>query len=138
MIESSRDFSDQQIQAGQAYFANPEAIYQGIFDQYDVLFTAVTPDETPKLGTIKPSDDWDEKSHIFERMMCITAPTNAVGNCAISVPLSFSKSTAMPVGSMFQAKTGDDQLLYELAYELEQARPWKDHWAPHSAMFAGG
>ena len=138
MIESSRDFSDQQIQAGQAYFANPEAIYQGIFDQYDVLLTAVTPDETPKLGTIKPSDDWDEKSHIFERMMCITAPTNAVGNCAISVPLSFSKSTAMPVGSMFQAKTGDDQLLYELAYELEQARPWKDHWAPHSAMFAGG
>ena len=137
MIESGRYFTDKQIEAGRAYFDNPEAIFGGIFDKYDLLFTAVTPDETPKLGTIKPSDHWDEKGHLFERVMSITAPTNAVGDCAISVPLSVSKDTGMPIGSMFQARAGGDQMLYELAYELEQARPWKDRWAPHSAMYAG-
>ncbi len=77
------------------------------------------------------------KGRVFERIMSITAPTNAVGDCAISVPLSFSATTGMPVGSMFQAKAGNDRLLYELAYELEQARAWKNKWAPYSAMYAG-
>ena len=138
MIESSRDFTDKQIEQATAYFEHADAIYKGLFDEYDLLFTPVSPDETPKLGTIKPSDSWDEKGHILERVMSITAPTNAVGDCAMSVPLSFSKATGMPVGSMFQAKAGNDRMLYELAFELEQARPWKDTWAPHSARFMHG
>jgi amidase len=135
MIESSLNFSEKQIESGLAYFNNPEAIYGGIFEQYDLLFSAVTPDETPKLGAIKPTDHWEEKGHLFERIMSLTAATNAVGDCAISVPLSVTEATGMPVGSMFQAKAGNDQLLYELAYELEQARPWKDRWAPYSRKF---
>jgi len=132
MIETSRNFTEEQIESGRAYFKNADVIYDGLFDKYDLLLTPVSPDETPKLGTIKPSDSWDEKGHIFERVMSITAPTNAVGDCAMSIPLSFSKATGMPVGSMFQAKAGGDRMLYELAFELEQARPWKDKWAPHS------
>ncbi|MEJ8476939.1 amidase family protein [Roseibium algae] len=133
MIETSRNFTDDQIKRGNAYFENAEAIYGGIFDKYDLLFTPVTPDETPRLGSIKPSESWDEKGHLFERVMSITAPTNAVGDCAIAVPLSTSRLTGMPVGSMFQAKAGSDKMLYELAYELEEALPWKDKWAPYSA-----
>ncbi len=136
MIESSRHFTEKQINDGLAYFDNPEAIYGSIFDKYDLFFTAVSPDETPTIGTIKPSDSWDEKGHLFEQIMSITAPTNATGDCAISVPLSFSKHTGMPVGSMFQARAGGDRMLYELAYELELAKPWKNNWAPHSAMYA--
>ena len=30
---------------------------------------------------------------------------------------------------------GADGMLYELAYELELARPWKDQWAPYSVKF---
>jgi amidase len=32
----------------------------------------------------------------------------------------------VPVGSQFAAKVGDERTLFELAYELEQARPWAD------------
>lgn len=135
MIETSRNFTDDQIRQGNAYFENTEAMYGGVFNKYDLLFTPVSPDETPLLGLMKPSDSWDEKGHLFERVMSITAPTNAVGDCAISVPLSVSKATGMPIGSMFQAKAGGDKMLYELAYELEEARPWKDKWAPYSAKF---
>jgi len=132
MIKSGRDFNDEQIARGRAYFEQADNMYDGVFDKYDLLLTPVTPDETPRLGTINPDDSWDEKGHIFERLMSITAPTNAVGDCAMSVPLSFSKTTGMPVGSMFQAEAGGDRMLYELAYELELAQPWKDLWAPYS------
>jgi amidase len=30
----------------------------------------------------------------------------------------------LPVGSHFMARRGDERTLYELAYELEAARPW--------------
>lgn len=44
----------------------------------------------------------------------------------MSVPLSFLDN--LPLGSMFQAANGNDELLYQLAYQLEEARPWKDKW----------
>jgi len=61
MIESSREFAEKQIAGGREYFNNTDAIYGGIFDKYDLLFTAVSPDETPLLGAIKPTDSWGEK-----------------------------------------------------------------------------
>ena len=64
-----------------------------------------------------------------------TAPTNVAGNCAMSVPLNWDPATGLPIGSMMQAATGNDRMLYELAYELEEARPWRDRWAPYSARY---
>jgi amidase len=49
----------------------------------------------------------------------------------MSVPLGMS-SKGLPIGSHFVAKAGDEKTLFELAYELEQAQPWADIWAPHS------
>jgi amidase len=41
----------------------------------------------------------------------------------MSVPLAWSPS-GLPIGAMFSARKGDDGLLFELALELEAARPW--------------
>ena len=54
-----------------------------------------------------------------------TAPMNVSGAASMSVPLSWSPE-GLPIGSMFSGKSGDDQLLFELALELEAARPWAD------------
>lgn len=61
-----------------------------------------------------------------------TAPVNISGHCAMSVPLNRDPDNGMPVGSTFQAAVGQDGLLYEPAFELEQARPWQGQWAPYS------
>ena len=62
-----------------------------------------------------------------------TPPQNAAGNPAMSVPLSLS-SGGLPIGSQFSARRGDERTLLELAYELEEARPWAARWPPSSAL----
>ena len=48
---------------------------------------------------------------------------NVTGEPAISLPLAQS-ADGMPVGMMLSADVGQEARLLELAYELEQARPW--------------
>ena len=132
MIESGRNFTPAEIEKGRIYFESIAKLYSTVFDRFDVLLTPVTPVETPRIGDITPTDSFGEKGHKFEHVMSLTAPVNPIGDCAMSVPLSFSKSTGMPVGSMFHAPSGKDKLLFQLAFELESARPWKDQWAPYS------
>ncbi|HEX7947697.1 MAG TPA: 6-aminohexanoate hydrolase, partial [Phenylobacterium sp.] len=48
---------------------------------------------------------------------------NISGGPAMSVPLNWTPS-GLPVGTMFAARVGYEGLLFQLAYELEQARPW--------------
>ena len=62
-----------------------------------------------------------------------TPLANLAGYSAMSVPLGFSQE-GLPIGSHFMAPKGGDALLFGLAYELEQAQPWKGNWAPHSAF----
>jgi amidase len=48
---------------------------------------------------------------------------NATGDPAISLPLAVSAS-GMPVGMMLAATRGREARLLELAFELEEAKPW--------------
>lgn len=48
---------------------------------------------------------------------------NVTGEPAISLPLAQSEH-GMPVGMMLSADIGQEALLLQLAYELEEARPW--------------
>jgi amidase len=50
----------------------------------------------------------------------------------MSVPL-YAGENGLPIGSMFGAARGQDELLLQLAFELEQAEPWEARWPQHSA-----
>ena len=43
----------------------------------------------------------------------------------MSVPLYWDRD-GLPHGAHFQAAEGDDQVLFQLAGQLEVARPWRD------------
>ena len=55
--------------------------------------------------------------------VAFTPLQNATGDPAISLPLAESAS-GLPVGMMFSTVRGQEARLLELAYELEEARPW--------------
>ena len=55
--------------------------------------------------------------------VAFTPLQNATGDPAISLPLAES-AAGLPVGMMLSAVRGQEARLLELAYELEEARPW--------------
>ena len=59
----------------------------------------------------------------LRELVAFTPLQNATGDPAISLPLATS-ANGMPLGMMFAAGAGREATLLELAYELEEARPF--------------
>ena len=92
------------------------------FRTYDVVLTPTVADETPRIGYLAPTD----YQQVIDRLVdwvAFTPMQNVTGEPAISLPLAQS-ADGMPAGMMLSADLGQEALLLELAYELEEARPW--------------
>lgn len=90
---------------------------------YDVVLMPTLAHETPRIGHLDPTASYEQ---IMERLLewvAFTPLQNATGDPAISLPLAESAS-GLPVGMMLSTVRGKEARLLELAYELEEARPW--------------
>jgi len=105
-----------------------ERRYKAMFPGIDVLLTPTLAKPPVPIGEFAPTLPF-EKFLTIQDYVAYTPLINAVGAPAISLPLSWS-SKGLPIGAHFCARAGDEKTLLELAYELEQARPWKDRKAP--------
>ena len=93
-----------------------------LFRTYDAVLTPTVADETPRIGYLAPTD----YQRVIDRLVdwvAFTPMQNVTGEPAISLPLAQS-ADGMPAGMMLSADLGQEALLLELAYELEEARPW--------------
>ena len=90
---------------------------------YDLVLTPTLADEPPKIGYLDPTADYQQIIDRLEEWVAYTPLQNVTGEPAISLPLATS-ANGLPVGMMFAAPTGREARLLELAYELEDARPW--------------
>ncbi|WP_297776963.1 amidase, partial [Mycobacterium sp.] len=92
------------------------------FGAYDAVLTPTLADETPRIGFLAPTDYQQVINRLIE-WVSFTPLHNVTGEPAISLPLAQS-AHGMPVGMMLSTSMGQEALLLELAYELEEARPW--------------
>ncbi len=92
------------------------------FGTYDAVLTPTVADETPRIGYLAPTDYRQVLDRLID-WVSFTPLQNVTGEPAISLPLAQS-AEGMPVGMMLSADLGQEALLLELAYELEEARPW--------------
>jgi amidase len=97
--------------------------YAAMFNDIDVLLTPVLASTPPAIGEVGPLSGMEGFAKV-ERYVGYTPLQNAAGAPAISVPLAWSPVSGMPIGAHFSAAKGQERRLLELAYELEQARPW--------------
>jgi amidase len=93
------------------------------FTQYDVALTPTLATEAPRLGHFAPTADYDEIIDLLQDWVAFTPLQNANGDPAISLPLQ-QTAAGLPHGMMFAAGAGQEAKLIELAYELEEARPF--------------
>ena len=92
------------------------------FTSYDAVLMPTLADETPRVGYLAPTD-YQQVIDRLSNWVAFTPLQNVTGEPAISLPLTQS-ADGMPVGMMLSADVGQEALLLELAYELEEARPW--------------
>ena len=96
---------------------------RSFFTDHDVVLTPTLATETPRIGHLAPTSDYDT---IMDRLLdwvAFTPLQNATGDPAISLPLA-TTAAGLPQGMMLGAGSGREATLLELAYELEEARPW--------------
>ena len=97
-----------------------------MFDKYDVLLSPVLASPPLKIGTIDMNTN-NMKAYVerLTKYSPFTGIFNQSGQPSMSVPLFRTKDN-LPVGSMFSAAFGNENLLFSLAGQLEQAHPWAE------------
>ena len=120
------------------------------FDNYDLYLTPATATVAPKNGEVK-TPNWQKpilkgllklnKAHLVAQGKLVnqivkenlkwvpfTQLANITGLPAMSVPLYWNEQN-LPLGSQFIAPFAREDLLLQLAAQLEQAQPWFGQYA---------
>jgi amidase len=96
---------------------------------YDVALCPTVPSAPFPLGTLSPELDRETLIRHTETLAGYTPIHNIAGVPAMSVPL-FTAPAGWPIGSHLAARQGAEATLLGLAYQLEEAAPWRDRWPP--------
>lgn len=93
------------------------------FRQLDVILSPVTANVTPKLGLLSLDQPWDSYAHNAMGSAGFTVLANVSGQPALSLPVGMSDS-GLPIGMMFTAPLGGEDVLLRLGAQIEQDRPF--------------
>ena len=104
------------------------------FDDYDVLITPTT------AQPWAPATGWDRKSYLATlfagtNQVPFTQAWNVLNLPAASVPAGLTRD-GFPIGVQLIARRGGEKILFSLAKQLEELRPWPRH-APMAAIESG-
>ena len=100
------------------------------FARYDLFLSPTVTEPPPPLGTFASS--WDDPlAAIFRAggFAPFTAPFNATGQPACSVPAGFDRR-GLPLAVQLAGRAHDEATLLALAAQIEHARPWADRRPP--------
>lgn len=103
------------------------AALDACFREYDVILSPVLSRPALPLGALAPTRPFDEMMDLMFDYVSYTPLHNITGHPAISLPL-FEGPDGTPVGAMFAGPRGGEDGLLRLAYQLEEAQPWRDRW----------
>ena len=100
-----------------------------VSNRFDVILSPVLGSPPPPIGFVGPDVPFDTLVQRLIEYVGYTTYHNVVGAPAMSVPL-FWTDTGLPVGSQISGRVGAEALLFQLAYQLEQAHPWAHRTPP--------
>lgn len=106
-------------------FQDASARMDAWLQQWDAVLSPVYRCTVDALGSrqVDAGRTYAQVFETFAQQAPYTEMHNACGTPAMSVPLHWD-ANGLPVGSQFFARVGQEATLLELAYQLEQARPW--------------
>lgn len=108
------------------------AAYDAWFTKYDVVLMPVLTSPPVPLGYVSGEVPFQELAARLTDYVGYTPLHNVAGGASMSVPLYWT-AEGLPVGSQICARRGQEKMLFELAYQLEEAQPWAGRKPPVSA-----
>ena len=101
---------------------------------FDLLVTPTIPEPPPPLGELVPDPARPLAGFIRSGQLTpYVIPFNVTGQPAISLPLYWN-AEGLPIGVQLVAAFGREDLLLQVAAQLEEALPWRDRRPPiHAA-----
>ena len=112
------------IRAVQTFHRTGRAL--GAFlEKFDVLLSPTIARTSLPLGAVRMDRSLEDYEEGLAPMVPFTAVCNATGVPAMSMPLEWT-TDGLPVGLHFVGRFGAEEMLFSLAAQLEQARPWRE------------
>ncbi|SFL61782.1 amidase family protein [Shimia aestuarii] len=128
----ARNFSPEDEARASQYMVDLGRTYAEWMADMDVFLSPVMAGVAPPLGWLfDPEVPFEEMFARIAAFGSYTPIQNTLGLPGMSVPAG-TNAQGLPIGSHFVAPAGREDVLFELAYELEAARPWWGQWAPVS------
>ncbi len=93
------------------------------FWHYDAWLSPVTASPAPRLGEQAPTVEFDTLLERVARFAAHTPLHNVAGTPAMSIPFASSED-GLPIGVQVATAIGGEALLLQIAYQIEEARPW--------------
>ncbi len=93
-------------------------------EKFDLILSPVLGHVTPQLGYLNPEVPFPELIRRLTQYVAFTPINNVSGEPGISLPSAVTDE-GLPIGIQLSAPKGQERMLLEIAYELEQARPWR-------------
>jgi len=110
------------------------AAYVRLFDDVDAILTPTLARPPWEIGHLHPGAGRETLVRRTEEIVGYTPIHNMSASPAMSVPLG--TAGGLPVGMQFAAAPGEDALLLDLAFALEEAAPWRERRPDLQALAA--
>jgi Asp-tRNA(Asn)/Glu-tRNA(Gln) amidotransferase A subunit family amidase len=130
LAERGRGFTAQAFAEARRVFDIAAVEVARMHQSYDVILSPTVAQPPVPLGRLGLSPDTlGDFARAIGAFSPYTALQNQIGVPSMSVPLVWNDA-GLPLGMMFSAPFAREELLFSLAAQLEQARPWKDKRPP--------
>lgn len=124
IVEVGRKRTAAEYQRGLAGAQVAAATAASFHEHYDVWLTPTLSMPPVELGWFDQPPYDPLRAYRRDAEFCAFTPVaNMTGQPAMSVPLSWNDE-GLPVGVQLTAASGDEETLFDLAGQLETARPW--------------
>lgn len=151
LAQLGRSFSAAQFDVAHRRLYSESRKFEGFMQPYDVFLTPTLSGPPVEHGYFKsrglekwiaplasrvPLGRLSANASTLERLanqafewVSATMAFNITGNPSVSLPLHWSSDT-LPLGMMFTGRFGQDDILFSLSAQLEQAKPWWEKRPP--------
>lgn len=111
-----------------------KSVIRPFVEDFDVVVTPTMACLPPEVGAWRAGADADPTAALLNcyPMAVFTSVFNVTGLPAISVPVHHDEPSGLPVGVQVVAGPWRDDLVFQVATQLEQALPWSTRRAPVS------